>query len=219
MNKILVVEDEEPILNLVRISLKEAGYDCIGTTTSKEAIDLVDHDHFDLAILDIMLPEMNGYEILEYLKPLGIPVIFLTAKSAVKDRVKGLHLGAEDYIIKPFEIIELIARVETVLRRYNKISRYLSVYDIVVDTSSRVVKKNNEIINLTMKEYDLLVLFIRNKNIALFRDSIYENIWHESYLGDSRTVDLHVQRMRKKLGLEDKIVPLYKIGYRLEVEE
>ena len=219
MNKILVVEDEEPILNLVRISLKEAGYDCIGTTIGKEAIDLVDHDHFDLAILDIMLPEMNGYEILEYLKPLGIPVIFLTAKSAVKDRVKGLHLGAEDYIIKPFEIIELIARVETVLRRYNKISRYLSVYDIVVDTSSRVVKKNNEIINLTMKEYDLLVLFIRNKNIALFRDSIYENIWHESYLGDSRTVDLHVQRMRKKLGLEDKIVPLYKIGYRLEVEE
>lgn len=179
----------------------------------------VDHNHFDLAILDIMLPEMNGYEMLEYLKPLGIPVIFLTAKSAVKDRVKGLHLGAEDYMIKPFEIIELIARVETVLRRYNKISRYLSVYDIVVDTSSRVVKKNNQIINLTMKEYDLLVLFIRNKNIALFRDQIYENVWHESYLGDSRTVDLHVQRMRKKLGLEDKIVPLYKIGYRLEVEE
>ena len=219
MNKILVVEDEEAILNLVRISLQEAGYECIGTTTGKDAIDLVDHDYFDLAILDIMLPEMNGYEILEYLKPLGIPAIFLTAKSAVKDRVKGLHLGAEDYIIKPFEIIELIARVETVLRRYNKISRYLSVYDIVVDTSSRVVKKNNEIINLTMKEYDLLVLFIRNKNIALFRDSIYENVWHESYLGDSRTVDLHVQRMRKKLGLEDKIVPLYKIGYRLEVEE
>lgn len=219
MNKILVVEDEEPILNLIRISLKEAGYECIGATTGKEAIDLVDHDHFDLAILDIMLPEMNGYEILEYLKPLGIPVIFLTAKSAVKDRVKGLHLGAEDYMIKPFEIIELVARVETVLRRYNKISRYLSVYDIVVDTSSRVVKKNNEIINLTMKEYDLLVLFIRNKNIALFRDQIYENVWHESYLGDSRTVDLHVQRMRKKLGLEDKIVPLYKIGYRLEVEE
>lgn len=166
MNKILVVEDEEAILNLVRISLQEAGYECIGTTTGKDAIDLVDHDYFDLAILDIMLPEMNGYEILEYLKPLGIPAIFLTAKSAVKDRVKGLHLGAEDYIIKPFEIIELIARVETVLRRYNKISRYLSVYDIVVDTSSRVVKKNNEIINLTMKEYDLLVLFIRNKNIA-----------------------------------------------------
>lgn len=219
MNRILVVEDEEPILNLIRISLKEAGYECIGTTTGHEAIDLVDHNYFDLAILDIMLPEMNGYEILEYLKPLGIPVIFLTAKSAVKDRVKGLHLGAEDYMIKLFEIIELIARVETVLRRYNKISRYLSVYDIVVDTSSRVVKKNNQIINLTMKEYDLLVLFIRNKNIALFRNQIYENVWHESYLGDSRTVDLHVQRMRKKLGLEDKIVPLYKIGYRLEVEE
>ena len=125
-------------------------------------------------------------------------------------------LGAEDYIIKPFEITELLARVEAVLRRFHKTSQFLSVYDVTVDTLSRIVKKNNQIINLTVKEYDLLILFIQNKNI--FRDRIYESVWGECYMGDSRTVDLHVQRMRKKLGLEDKIVPVYKIGYRLEGE-
>ena len=160
--------------------------------------------------------ECNGYELMEYIRPLEIPVIFLTAKGDVKDRVKGLKLGAEDYIVKPFEIIELVARVETVLRRYHKTSTVLSVYDISVDTLSRVVKKNDQVINLTVKEYDLLLLFIQNKNIALFRDRIYEAVWGDYYMGDSRTVDLHVQRMRKKLGLEDKIVPVYKVGYRLE---
>mgnify|MGYP000674207988 FL=1 len=163
-----------------------------------------------------MLPEINGYELWNIFVLLEIPVIFLTAKGDVKDRVKGLKLGAEDYIVKPFEIIELVARVETVLRRYHKTSTVLSVYDISVDTLSRVVKKNDQVINLTVKEYDLLLLFIQNKNIALFRDRIYEAVWGDYYMGDSRTVDLHVQRMRKKLGLEDKIVPVYKVGYRLE---
>lgn len=165
-----------------------------------------------------MLPIIDGYELIEYIKPFHIPVIFLTAKADVKERVKGLKLGAEDYIIKPFEITELLARVEAVLRRFHKTSQFLSVYDVTVDTLSRIVKKNNQIINLTVKEYDLLILFIQNKNIALFRDRIYESVWGECYMGDSRTVDLHVQRMRKKLGLEDKIVPVYKIGYRLEGE-
>ena len=119
--------------------------------------------------------------------------------------------------MKPFEIIELLARVETVLRRYHKANKILSVYDITVDTLSRIVKKSGEPVSLTVKEYDLLVLFLQNPNIALFRDRIYERVWGEAYMGDSRTVDLHVQRMRKKLGLEDKIVPVYKIGYRLEV--
>lgn len=143
----------------------------------------------------------------------------MTAKADVRDRVKGLKMGAEDYIVKPFEIIELLARVETVLRRFEKISHCLSVYDVSVDTLSRVVKKGDQVINLTVKEYELLLLFLRNKNIALFRDRIYELVWQENYRGDSRTVDLHVQRMRKKIGLEDKIVSVYKIGYRLEVDE
>ena len=137
----------------------------------------------------------------------------------MKDKVRGLKLGAEDYIVKPFEIIELLARVERVLRRYNKTDTKLKVYDIEVDTEARIVYKSGEIISLTPKEYALLVLFMQNKNIALFRDRIYEYVWEEEYMGESRTVDLHVQRLRKKVGLEDKIVPVYKVGYRLEVGE
>lgn len=218
MNKILIVEDERPISRLIKINLSDAGYCCVCAFDGKEAIELIDHQQFDLILLDIMLPKINGYELMEYIRTLEIPVIFLIAKSDVKDRVKGLKLGAEDYIVKPFEIIELLARVETVLRRYHKTATVLSVYDITVDTLSRIVRKNNQIINLTVKEYDLLLLFIQNKNIALFRDRIYEAVWGDYYMGDSRTVDLHVQRMRKKLGLEDKIVPVYKVGYRLEAD-
>lgn len=218
MNKILIVEDEKSINRLIKINLSDAGYSCLCAFDGKEAIELIDHNHFDLILLDIMLPEINGYELMEYICPLEIPVIFLTAKSDVKDRVKGLKLGAEDYIVKPFEIIELVARVETVLRRFHKTETLLNVYDITIDTLSRIVKKEGQVINLTVKEYDLLLLFIQNKNIALFRDRIYEAVWGEYYMGDSRTVDLHVQIMRKKLGLEDKIVPVYKVGYRLEVE-
>ena len=218
MNKILIVEDEKSINRLIKINLSDAGYSCLCAFDGKEAIELIDHNHFDLILLDIMLPEINGYELMEYIRPLEIPVIFLTAKSDVKDRVKGLKLGAEDYIAKPFEIIELVARVETVLRRFHKTETLLNVYDITIDTLSRIVKKEGQVINLTVKEYVLLLLFIQNKNIALFHDRIYEAVWGEYYMGDSRTVDLHVQRMRKKLGLEDKIVPVYKVGYRLEVE-
>lgn len=218
MNKILIVEDEKSINRLIKINLSDAGYSCLCAFDGKEAIELIDHNHFDLILLDIMLPEINGYELMEYIRPLEIPVIFLTAKSDVKDRVKGLKLGAEDYIAKPFEIIELVARVETVLRRFHKTETLLNVYDITIDTLSRIVKKEGQVINLTVKEYDLLLLFIQNKNIALFHDRIYEAVWGEYYMGDSRTVDLHVQRMRKKLGLEDKIVPVYKVVYRLEVE-
>lgn len=199
MNKILIVEDERPISRLIKINLSDAGYCCVCAFDGKEAIELIDHQQFDLILLDIMLPKINGYELMEYIRPLEIPVIFLIAKSDVKDRVKGLKLGAEDYIVKPFEIIELLARVETVLRRYHKTATVLSVYDITVDTLSRIVRKNNQIINLTVKEYDLLLLFIQNKNIALFRDRIYEAVWGDYYMGDSRTVDLHVQRMRKNL--------------------
>lgn len=218
MNRILVVEDEKPILNLIRMNLMDAGYDCLCTENGLEAANILEKERFDLILLDIMLPEIDGYELLEYIRPMEMPVIFITAKSDVMDRVRGLRLGAEDYITKPFEIIELLARVETVLRRYKKTERILSVYDVTVDTGSRIVRKNGKIVRLTAKEYELLLLFLRNKNIALFRERIYESVWGEQYMGDSRTVDLHVQRMRKKTGLESHIVPVYKIGYRLEAE-
>lgn len=218
MNRILIVEDEKPILNLIRMNLMDAGYDCLCAENGLEAANILEKERFDLILLDIMLPEIDGYELLEYIRPMEIPVIFITAKSDVMDRVRGLRLGAEDYITKPFEIIELLARVETVLRRYKKTERMLSVYDVTVDTGSRIVRKNGKIVRLTAKEYELLLLFLRNKNIALFRERIYESVWGEQYMGDSRTVDLHVQRMRKKTGLESYIVPVYKIGYRLEAE-
>lgn len=217
MNHILIVEDEVPISNLIRINLQDAGYHCTCAFDGEQAADFLENHICDLILLDVMLPKINGYELMEYIRPMNIPVIFLTAMDQVNDKVKGLRSGAEDYITKPFEIVELLARIETVLRRYNKTSHQLSVFDITVDTDSRVVKKGGKTVRLTMKEYELLVLFLRNKNIALFRDRIYETVWGEPYLDESRTVDLHIQRMRKKLGLEEKLVPVYKIGYRLEV--
>ena len=216
MNKILIVEDEVPISNLIKENLNDAGYLCFCAFDGMQAADMVERERYDLVLLDIMLPEIDGYELLEYIKPLGIPVIFLTAKGDVHDKVKGLKSGAEDYITKPFEIVELLARVETVLRRYGKTQRYVTLFDITVDTLSRTVKKGADPVALTAKEYDLLLLFAQNRNIALYRDFLYERVWGETYLGASRTVDLHVQRMRKKLGLEHKIVPVYKVGYRLE---
>lgn len=217
MNRILIVEDEQAISNLIKMSLDHEDYMCTCVSDGLEAANIIEKENFDLILLDVMIPKIDGYELMNYIRPLDIPVIFLTAKSSVDDKVKGLKLGAEDYLAKPFEIIELLARVETVLRRYNKQVQTIELFGIEIETQSRIVKKQGEVINLTAKEYDLLLLFVRNKNIALYRERIYELVWGDVYLGDSRTVDLHIQRMRKKMGLEDKIVAVYKIGYRLEV--
>ncbi len=216
MIKILIVEDEEPISNLIRMNLSKAGYQCRCAFDGKEAADIMASTTFDLILLDIMLPKISGYELLDYAKSLDIPVIFITAMGTVENKVKGLKNGADDYITKPFEIVELLARVETVLRRYNKAEQMIKILDIEVDVPSRVVIQNGEQITLTLKEFELLLLFIRNKNIALYRDTIYENVWESEYMGESRTVDLHVQRLKKKLHWEDKIVAVYKVGYRLE---
>ncbi len=217
MIKILIVEDEKPINDLIEMNLSEAGYECTCAYDGMTAANILEKERFDLVLLDIMLPEVDGYELLEYIKPMEIPVIFLTAKGSVADRVKGLRLGADDYLVKPFEIVELLARVETILRRAGKTQTELVVDDVVIDTRSRSVRRGNREIPLTMKEYELLLLFVRNRNIALFRETLYEHVWGSDYMGDSRTVDLHVQRLRKKLHWEDKIKAIYKVGYRLEV--
>ena len=214
MLQILVVEDEQSISNLIKINLTRAGYACDCAYDGLAAVDTLDKKPYDLVLLDIMLPGADGYEIMDYIAPLEIPVIFLTAKASVADRVKGLRMGADDYLTKPFEIIELLARVESVLRRYHKTEQVLTEGDLVVDTASRTVTKKGETISLTKKEFDLLLLFVRNKNIALYRETIYERIWGGEYMGDSRTVDLHVQRMRKKAGLEEQIQTVYRVGYR-----
>ena len=214
MLQILVVEDEHSISNLIKVNLTRAGYACDCAYDGLAAVDMLDKKPYDLVLLDIMLPGANGYEIMDYIAPLEIPVIFLTAKASVADRVKGLRMGADDYLTKPFEIIELLARVESVLRRYHKTEQVLTEGNLVIDTASRTVTKKGETISLTKKEFVLLLLFVRNKNIALYRETIYERIWGGEYMGDSRTVDLHVQRMRKKAGLEEQIQTVYRVGYR-----
>ena len=199
--------------------MSAAGYQCEAVQNGLEAITRIERDNFDLILLDVMLPGADGYDIMDYIRPMEIPVIFITAKHEVRDRVKGLKLGADDYIVKPFDIVELIARVEAVLRRYNKTERLLSVGDVVVDVEARRVMKGNRPIVLTNKEFGLLVLFMKNKNVALFRETLYEKVWEGEYFGDSRTLDLHVQRLRKKLKWEQKLVAVYKVGYRLEVQK
>ncbi len=216
MFKILIAEDEEPISNLIRINLTRAGYSCVCALDGETAADLMASERFDLILLDIMLPGINGYELMEYARDLEMPVIFLTALSSTENKVKGLRMGADDYLPKPFEIVELLARVEAVLRRYNKVEKIMEVFDITIDSASRTVMQNGQQVALTMKEFDLLLLFVRNRNIALYRDTIYENVWGGEYLGQSRTVDLHVQRLKKKLHWEDHIVAVYKVGYRLQ---
>lgn len=216
MLKILIAEDEEPIANLIKINLKKAGYACTCAYDGEEAANQMEGGHYDLLLLDIMLPKINGYELMEYAGTLGLPVIFITAMSSTDHKVKGLKMGAEDYISKPFEIVELLARVETVLRRYNKIGKSIHILDVDIDLSSRVVLQNGQQVMLTLKEYELLLFFARNPNIALYREVIYEQVWEQEYTGDSRTVDLHVQRLKKKLGWDSHIRAVYKIGYRLE---
>ena len=169
MIKILIVEDEEPINNLIRMNLTKAGYQCKCAFDGQEAADMMAAEKFDLFLLDIMLPKINGYELLEYAQTLNTPVIFITAMGTVENKVKGLKKGADDYISKPFEIVELLARVETVLRRYNKAEKIIKILDIEVDTESRTVMQNGQQVILTLKEFELLLLFIRNKNIALYR--------------------------------------------------
>lgn len=217
MIRILIVEDDEAIANLLRMNLMKSGYECEMAEDGEKAADLLEVSSYDLVILDIMLPKMNGYEVLEYAKSLEIPVIFLTAMGETAQRVRGLLMGAEDYICKPFEITELLARVETVLRRYKKTDARMYLLDIMIDTESRMVFQNGKQVELTLKEYELLLLFVRNKNRALYRETIYENVWGGEYPGTGRTVDLHVQRLKKKLGLEEHITAIYKVGYRLVV--
>ena len=219
MPRILIVEDEEAISNLMKINLEAEGYRCTCAYDGKEGADYIERETFDLILLDIMLPEIDGYELLEYSKPMGIPVIFLTAQGSVNDRIKGLRLGADDYMVKPFQVGELVARVEAVLRRYGKGSRKLAFADVEIDLFSRVVIKDGQPVDLTVKEFDLLVELVQNKNVALYRDRLYEKVWGEVFLGDTRTLDSHIQRLRKKLGLEKYIKTVFRIGYRLEEEE
>lgn len=217
MLKVLIVEDEKAISNLILINLKAEGYSCTCAYDGKEAADQIEKNNYDLILLDIMLPEINGYELLEYIRPTETPVIFITAKGNLHDRVQGLRLGADDYIVKPFQISELTARVDALLRRMGKSVTQFSLFGVEINTESRIVTKDGIPIDLTLKEFDLLVELIRNKNVALYRDRLYEKVWNEPFTGETRTLDSHIQRLRKKLDWDEHIKTVFRIGYRLEV--
>lgn len=218
MAKILIVEDESAIANLIRLSLTKAGHLCVCACDGLQAADLLEKNRYDLVLLDIMLPEIDGMTLMEYIRPMEIPVIFITAKGDVEDRVKGLRAGAEDYIVKPFEIAELLARVDVVLRRFQKGETVLHIGGLEIDTNAVRVRRDGRELHLTPKEYELLILFAQNPGRALYRETIYERVWGEDFPYGSKTVDLHVQRLRKKVGWESCLQTVNKMGYRLEVQ-
>ena len=202
----------------LKLACSHGGYQCECAENGEIAADLIEQKSYDLILLDIMLPKVDGYELLEYIRQtVEIPVIFITAKSQTKDKIKGLKQGADDYITKPFEMEELIARVGAVLRRYHKTNDNVQIDDVTINVVARSVKKGETTIKLTPKEFNLLMLLVQNKNMALYREVIFEKVWGEELEFETRTLDLHIQRLRKKLGWKDKIKTVYRIGYRLEV--
>ena len=220
MEPILIVDNEEPIAALIRRTLPGGGYPCVAVTDSGLAADLVERNRYELVLLDIMMPGVDGYDLLRYIRPTGTPVIFLTAKAALEDRVQGLHQGADDYIVKPFAPAELLARGEAVLRRTGRGMAVLRAWDVTVDTARQQVTQNGAPVELTPKEYELLLLLLRNRGRALYRDYILETVWGlDAELDTARTVDTHIRRLRRKLGWDSQIETVWRVGYCLQPEE
>lgn len=217
MAHILIVDDEASISELILMNLTMVGHTGFTAFDSKEALEAIKGQKFDLCLLDIMLPGEDGFSLIDKFKQINLPVIYLTAKGSLTDRVKGLKLGAEDYIVKPFETLELLARIEVVLRRSGKVNPSFTYKEVEVKLEERLVFKSNQVIDLTAQEFALLEVLIRNRNLALSREKLLENAWGYDYVGETRTVDMHIQRLRKKLDWEDVIKTVYKYGYRLEV--
>lgn len=215
-NRILVVEDEAAISNVIVKNLNATGYAVRACFDGLEAAGLLESDtDFDLALLDVMLPGMDGFELMAYLRHYDIPVIFLTAKNDVDSKIQGLRGGAEDYIVKPFEVLELLVRVEKVLERTGRLTQVIEAAGLVIDLLERSVRRDGVEIALKPREFDLLVMLAKNKNIALSRERLLHGVWGVDYVGETRTVDVHIGQLRKKLGL-DQIKTVSKLGYRLE---
>ena len=215
---IYCVEDDDSIRELMLYALRASGFEAKGFRDSVGLFDALSHAQPQLIMLDIMLPGLDGYELLEYLRPMGTPVIFITAKGTLGDRVRGLNLGADDYIVKPFEVAELVARVESVLRRTGRGGALLRAWDVTVDTVARSATKAGVPVALTPREFDLLEQLLRNRGAALYRDVLFERVWGGEMDDGTRTLDLHIQRLRKKLGWQEHIKTVYKVGYLLEME-
>ena len=216
-NKILIVEDEEAIAKMIAMNLKVANYEVQIYYNGLEAAEAMPLDHeYDLALLDVMLPGMDGFELLEVMKKYEIPVIFLTAKDDLGSKIQGLKGGAEDYIVKPFEVLELMVRMEKVLARTEKIHKVIKILNMEINFEEHTVRQNGQEIPLKPKEFELLAVLARNKNIAVSRENLLKMVWGMDYLGETRTVDVHIGQLRKKLGLGNHIKTISKMGYRLE---
>jgi len=215
--KILVVEDDKAISDFLAINLQYTGYEYSVLSNGNDTVEFLEQDHsYDLALLDVMLPGIDGFELMNRIKKYNIPIIFLTAKTDVSSKIQGLRGGAEDYIIKPFEILELLVRIEKILQRTGKVNSVLHYKDIVVNISDHSVTRSGEEIPLKPLEFDLLVMLIRYKNRTIPRERLLNEIWGIDFIGGTRTVDVHIAQLRKKLNLHDEIKSASKIGYRLE---
>lgn len=219
MINILIIEDDINIAKMIKATLSIVDYSGYCCYTGKDGAEEAVKGNYDLILLDVMLPEMNGFEVMESIQHCGTPVIFLTAMQDVADKVKGLRLGAEDYIVKPFEALELLARIDVVLRRSHKTQNILKYYDITVDINKHTITKNNTPLQLTPKEFEVLVYFLQHQDIAVSRERLLSNIWGYEFEGESRTVDIHVQQVRRKTGLQQRLITIPKLGYRLESQE
>ena len=214
MANILIAEDERAINDLIKLNLSLVGHKCEQVFDGAAALERALSGEHDLVILDVMLPELSGFEIIGQIKT---PVIFVTARVSVEDRLRGLKLGADDYIVKPFEILELVERVKAVLRRTKGECEAFEFDGIRVEFDTRRVYKDGAEVILKPKEFELLSAFITNRNLALSREKLIELVWDFDYEGDTRTVDVHVQKLRQKLGISERLKTVYKTGYRLEI--
>lgn len=217
--RILIVEDNPAISKLIRTNLTITGYQTTCAMDGREAVSAIQENAFDLALLDIMLPEIDGFELLPYMQEKQIPVIFVSAKADIASRVQGLRLGAEDYLVKPFDILELLVRMEKVLARRKPLAETLSIDDVTLDEKSHIVMKNGQIVPVKPMEYELLRTFIRHPGMVLTRENLLRQVWGDEYIGETRTVDVHVASLRRKLNWEERITTVYKLGYRLEAEQ
>ena len=218
MSKILVAEDELAINKLICMNLNITGYETVSMQNGQEVLEYLEAGGLaDLAIVDVMMPKVDGFALLSPLKQKSIPVIYLTARGDLESKIKGLTGGAEDYMVKPFEMLELLVRIDMVLKRTGKSEEVISLGCITLNMKKRTVQKSGENISLTPMEYDLLCVLAKNRNIALNREKLLREIWGVDFEGETRTVDVHVAALRRKTGLH--IVSVPKIGYRLEVDE
>lgn len=218
MSHILVVEDETAIAELISMTLELVGHQTSLAADGVQAIQIMDLKAVDLVLLDVMLPGTDGFALLSQFQKRNVPVIFLTARSSVSDKVHGLRLGADDYVTKPFEAAELLARIEAVLRRTGRAMVNFSYQGVEIGFQERKVTAQGQPVELTAQEFNLLEVLVRNRNIALSREKLLEMAWGYDYVGESRTVDIHIQRLRKKLGWEDCLKTVFKYGYRLEIQ-